>query len=418
MTTLEADEQAEASAARERSERVAALDARAAMLASRRRDIEVRRASLLERGELLAQRVEDIERRLDEDRAARAAAGARRLQHERTMEVLDRLHADLDVHRRELESEHASLSTKRKLISDQVRGHVERLEQARAERTDAEHRLETLRERSRRTEIEEAESRMRLESLVETLRRDLDVEPDVAEAAPRPELPDGVTPAARVRELERELRLLGPINPLALEEFTELRERHSFLEGQLDDVRSTRRDLNRVISAVDQEIESVFSAAYTDVSAHFSTLFSMLFPGGVGRLVLTQPDEMLDTGIEVEAKPSGKNVKKLSLLSGGERSLTALAFLFAVFRSRPSPFYVMDEVEAALDDVNLHRFLGLLREFRQEAQLIVVSHQKRTMEAADVLLGVSMQPGGSSKVIAEHISSPEPLNPQPADLFG
>ncbi|MBA3802796.1 MAG: AAA family ATPase [Acidimicrobiia bacterium] len=334
------------------------------------------------------------------------------------MEVLDRLHADLDVHRGALESEHASLSTKRKLISDQVRGHVERLEQARAERTDAEHRLEALRERSRRTEIEEAESRMRLESLVETLRRDLDVEPDVAEAAPRPELPDGVTPAAKVRELERELRLLGPINPLALEEFTELRERHSFLEGQLDDVRSTRRDLNRVISAVDQEIESVFSAAYTDVSAHFSTLFSMLFPGGVGRLVLTQPDDMLDTGIEVEAKPSGKNVKKLSLLSGGERSLTALAFLFAVFRSRPSPFYVMDEVEAALDDVNLHRFLGLLREFRQEAQLIVVSHQKRTMEAADVLLGVSMQPGGSSKVVAEHISSPEPFDPQPADLFG
>ncbi|MDQ3311547.1 MAG: chromosome segregation protein SMC [Actinomycetota bacterium] len=412
VTTLEADEQAEASAARERSERIAALDARAAMLASRRRDIEVRRASLLERSELLTQRVEDIERRLDEDRAARAAAGERRLQHERTMEVLDRLHTDLDVHRGALESAHASLSTKRKLISDQVRGHVERLELARAERIDAEHRLETLRERSRRTEIEEAESRMRLESLVETLRRDLDVEPDVAEAAPRPELPDGVTPAAKVRELERELRLLGPINPLALEEFTELRERHSFLEGQLDDVRSTRRDLNRVISAVDQEIESVFSAAYTDVSAHFSTLFSMLFPGGVGRLVLTQPDDMLDTGIEVEAKPSGKNVKKLSLLSGGERSLTALAFLFAVFRSRPSPFYVMDEVEAALDDVNLHRFLGLLREFRQEAQLIVVSHQKRTMEAADVLLGVSMQPGGSSKVVAEHITSPEVDDPE------
>ena len=131
----------------------------------------------------------------------------------------------------------------------------------------------------------------------------------------------------------------------------------------------------------------------------------MLFPGGVGNLVLTTPDDLLNTGIEVEAKPSGKNVKKLSLLSGGERSLTALAYLFAVFRSRPSPFYVMDEVEAALDDVNLHRFLGLIHEFRQEAQLLVVSHQKRTMEAGDSLLGITMQPGGSSKVITERVTA-------------
>ncbi len=131
----------------------------------------------------------------------------------------------------------------------------------------------------------------------------------------------------------------------------------------------------------------------------------MLFPGGIGRLVLTAPEDLLNTGIEVEAKPSGKNVKKLSLLSGGERSLTALAYLFAVFRSRPSPFYVMDEVEAALDDVNLHRFLGLIAEFRDEAQLLVVSHQKRTMEAADCLLWVTMQPGGSSRVLVEHQSA-------------
>ena len=158
-----------------------------------------------------------------------------------------------------------------------------------------------------------------------------------------------------------------------------------------------------MIRAVDDEIQSVFAMAFADVSEHFAALFAMLFPGGRGQLLLTQPDDLLNTGIEVEAKPSGKNVKKLSLLSGGERSLTALAFLFAVFRSRPSPFYVMDEVEAALDDVNLHRFLGLLEEFRQEAQLLVVSHQKRTMEAADSLYGVTMQPGGSSKVVSERI---------------
>ena len=153
---------------------------------------------------------------------------------------------------------------------------------------------------------------------------------------------------------------MGPINPLALEEFNELQERHTFLEEQLEDVRNTRRELMRVIKAVDPEIQTVFAAAFADVSAHFTQLFATLFPGGVGQLVLTEPDDLLNTGIEVEAKPSGKNVKKLSLLSGGERSLTALAFLFAVFRSRPSPFYVMDEVEAALDDVNLHRFLGLI----------------------------------------------------------
>ena len=193
--------------------------------------------------------------------------------------------------------------------------------------------------------------------------------------------------------------MLGPINPLALEEFTELQQRHGFLEEQLEDVRTTRRELIRVIRAVDQEIQTVFAAAYADVAANFERLFTTLFPGAPGKLVLTDPDDLLDTGVEVEAKPSGKNVKKLSLLSGGERSLTALAFLFAVFRSRPSPFYVMDEVEAALDDVNLHRFLGLIAEFRQEAQLLIVSHQKRTMEAGDSLLGVTMQPGGSSKVV-------------------
>ncbi len=194
---------------------------------------------------------------------------------------------------------------------------------------------------------------------------------------------------------------MGPINPLALEEFEALEERHHFLESQLEDVRSTRRDLSRVIKAIDGEIVTVFASAFADVASNFESLFSTLFPGGQGSLRLTEPEHLLDTGIEVEARPSGKNVRKLSLLSGGERSLTALAFLFAVFRSRPSPFYVMDEVEAALDDVNLHRFLDLVHEFREEAQLLIVSHQKRTMEAADCLFGVTMQPGGSSKVVSE-----------------
>ena len=149
----------------------------------------------------------------------------------------------------------------------------------------------------------------------------------------------------------------------------------------------------------------MFASAFADVSQNFQDLFETLFPGGKGRLKLTDPENLLTTGIEVEARPSGKNVRKLSLLSGGERSLTALAYLFAVFRARPSPFYVMDEVEAALDDVNLHRFLDLVHEFREEAQLIIVSHQKRTMEAADCLYGVTMQPGGSSRVVSEKVKN-------------
>jgi chromosome segregation protein len=246
---------------------------------------------------------------------------------------------------------------------------------------------------------------VRLETSIDALRRDLDCEPGQAMSTECPPLAEGANPRDRVRELERELRLMGPINPLALQEYEALQERHQFLESQLEDVKSSRRDLSKVIKAIDAEIVNVFASAYADVSQNFEALFETLFPGGHGRLKLTDPDDLLETGIEVEARPSGKNVRKLSLLSGGERSLTALAFLFAVFRSRPSPFYVMDEVEAALDDVNLHRFLELMHEFRQEAQLIVVSHQKRTMEAADCLYGVTMQPGGSSRVVSERVTS-------------
>ena len=202
---------------------------------------------------------------------------------------------------------------------------------------------------------------------------------------------------------------MGPINPLALEEHDALLERHEFLQAQLEDVKASRRELNRVIRAVDQEIVTVFTDAWDDVSRNFTDLFSTLFPGGGGKLILTDPDDLLNTGIEMEARPSGKNVRRLSLLSGGERSLTALAFLFGVFRARPSPFYLMDEVEAALDDVNLHRFLDLVHEFRDEAQLLVVSHQKRTMEAADCLYGVSMPPGGSSRVVSQRVNDDLPV---------
>ena len=254
-------------------------------------------------------------------------------------------------------------------------------------------------------EIAETERRFKADNLREMLRNDLNADSDEALAAAEPTLGESVTPAARVRELESDLRRMGPINTLALQEYEALKERHDFVADQLEDVRSGRRELNKVITAVDAEIVDVFEAAFVDVADNFKQIFSTLFPGGEGKLSLTTPDQMLETGIELEAKPSGKNVRKLSLLSGGERSLTALAFLFAIFRSRPSPFYVMDEVEAALDDINLHRFLDLVAEFRLEAQLLIVTHQKRTMEAADVLYGISMAPGGSSRVLSEKVAS-------------
>ena len=250
-------------------------------------------------------------------------------------------------------------------------------------------------------ELEEAGLNLRVEATVDTLQRELGCSPEAALRAARPALPEDADPSQRLAQLDDELRALGPVNALALEDHQALEERHSFVEGQLEDVRSARRELGKVIRAIDDEITEVFAAAFADVSENFAKLFASLFPGGTAQLRLTDPDDLLGTGIEVEARPSGKRVGKLSLLSGGERSFTALAFLFAVFRSRPSPFYLLDEVEAALDDVNLNRFLELVNEFRDEAQLVVVSHQKRTMEAADCLYGVTMQPGGSSMVVSE-----------------
>ena len=405
VPSLEQEEAAEAEAAKARGEARATLEAQSALLSGRRRDLEVRSAGLIERKQFIEARLVETERRLEADAVARAEAAGHREKIEKILVATERLSLIVDAHRHVIESRLAELHEKRRRQSDEVRALASHLDEMRKQRSATERELEEVRERSRRSEVEEAEVKMRLEATVETLRRDLDVEPEVAEAAEMPELPEGITAPARTRDLERELRLMGPINPLALEEFNELQERHKFLEEQLEDVRNTRRELMRVITAVDNEIQSVFASAFADVSGNFTQLFGNLFPGGTGRLVLTNPDDLLNTGIEVEAKPGGKNVKKLSLLSGGERSLTALAFLFAVFRSRPSPFYVMDEVEAALDDVNLHRFLGLIQEFRQEAQLLIVSHQKRTMEAGDCLLGVSMQPGGSSKVVTEKASS-------------
>jgi chromosome segregation protein len=211
----------------------------------------------------------------------------------------------------------------------------------------------------------------------------------------------------RAATAQRQLDQLGRVNPLALEEYAALEERHQFLANQLEDLKKTRRDLLTVVKEVDDRVQQVFTSAFADTASEFEQIFSRLFPGGEGRLVLTEPDDMLATGIDVEARPPGKKVKRLSLLSGGERSLTAIAFLLAIFKARPSPFYVLDEVEAALDDTNLQRLLGIFDELRGISQLIVVTHQKRTMEVADALYGTSMQGDGVSTVISQRLRERE-----------
>jgi chromosome segregation protein len=398
VRTRERDAQAAHDAA------VAELDRRAGDVAAMRRDLEVRVATLAERWAVLTRRLEGVDARLSSrDATEHAEAEQRRAALSGRARAYREVEQRLTVLLAEVEAIHDRLRERRRRQSEAARSSGERLDALRAERAGLEQESAETREKLNRAEIDEAETRMRLENAIEKLRTDFDCEPAVALDAPQPEVPEGTTLAGRARELERELRMLGPINPLALQEHDALAERHTFLQQQLDDVKESRRELLRVIRAVDREIVSVFQTAFQDVSEHFAALFATLFPGGAGRVFLTDPDDVLNTGIEIEARPSGKNVRRLSLLSGGERSLTALAFLFAVFRARPSPFYLLDEVEAALDDVNLHRFLDLVDEFRNEAQLVIVTHQKRTMEAGDLLYGVSMPPGGSSKVVSQRV---------------
>jgi chromosome segregation protein len=237
-------------------------------------------------------------------------------------------------------------------------------------------------------------------------------------AARRGEVPGEVEPPPPTRYVraeqerraaaaQRQLDQLGKVNPLALEEFAALEERHTFLATQLEDIKKTRRDLLTVVKEVDDRVQQVFAAAFEDTAREFEDIFGRLFPGGQGRLVLTEPDDMLATGIDFEARPPGKKVKRLSLLSGGERSLTAIAFLVAIFKARPSPFYVLDEVEAALDDTNLQRLLHIFEELRASSQLIIVTHQKRTMEVADALYGISMRGDGVSSVVSQRLRERE-----------
>ncbi|MDQ5855194.1 MAG: AAA family ATPase, partial [Actinomycetota bacterium] len=303
-----------------------------------------------------------------------------------------------------------------------VRGRVRELAEELAKLTDTVHRDEVLRAQQR-LRIEQLEIRIAddfgigLDDLVAEYGPTIPVPPPASEmveyelaaqrgeqvSAPQPVPYDRASQTRRAQRAERDLTLLGKVNPLALEEFAALEERYKFLSTQLEDLKATRRDLLTVVAEVDEKVLEVFTEAFHDVAREFETVFATLFPGGEGRLVLTEPDDMITTGIEVEARPPGKKVKRLSLLSGGEKSLTAVAMLVAIFRARPSPFYVLDEVEAALDDTNLNRLIALFELLRDRSQLIVITHQKATMEVADALYGVSMRGDGITTVISQRL---------------
>jgi len=357
-------------------------------------------------------RTKEVERRARMQREAAIAAAV----SVAIDQVLDRLEVSLSTAsstKAELEQQRAERETRLQSLRHSAR----ELEKERSALVDSVHR----------DELARTEQQARITAIEEKVLGDFGVSQDVliAEYGPDQLVPPSMkapgdeetssgeleTPKPYVRaeqekrakEAERQLALLGRVNPLALEEFQAMEERHKFLGEQLEDVKRTKADLEQVIKEVDDRVQQVFAEAFADTAREFQAGFSRLFPGGEGKLVLVDPDNLLISGVDVEARPAGKKVKRLSLLSGGERSLVAVAFLVSLFKARPSPFYVLDEVEASLDDINLGRLLQIYEELREESQLIVVTHQKRTMEIADSLYGVGMRNDGVSAVISQRL---------------
>ncbi|MEA2452470.1 MAG: chromosome segregation protein [Actinomycetota bacterium] len=279
----------------------------------------------------------------------------------------------------------------------------QRLTAMRARERELTQSLEEVTRKQNEAAVRRAETRARTEAIAERAMEEWAMSVDELTQLERFTQEQEAESRTEVEKLDREMKRLGAVNPHAAEEFRELSEREEFLVTQIDDLQSGKRDLMKVVHDVDDTIVRVFGEAFDDVAREYEGVIARLFPGGSGGIKLTDPSDLLGSGIEIEARPPGKNVRKLTLLSGGERSLVALAFLFSIFRSRPSPFYLLDEVEAALDDVNLHRFLGLVDELEERAQILIVTHQKRTMEAADVLYGVSMAKDGVSRVVAKRM---------------
>ncbi len=420
-------------------------DARASSVAeARQAEVEARLAvrTQEERARAMSGRADQLQRAAEAERTARAARERARQRRERATQVAAAVQRAAELALSRLDRALVRAGAERDRLQAGRAEREQALAAARRTVRELGGRLAELTDAVHRDEVARAEQRLRIEQLSTRAVEEFGIEPEALLAeygndqpvppsaqemaeyqqalergeqvvAPQPGPFDRRMQEKRASRAERDLALLGKVNPLALEEFAALEERHQFLATQLEDLKNTRRDLLTVVKEVDDRILEVFTAAYHDVEREFEIVFRTLFPGGEGRLVLTDPEDMLTTGIEVEARPPGKKVKRLSLLSGGERSLTAVAMLVAIFRARPSPFYVMDEVEAALDDVNLGRLVGLIGELRASSQLIVITHQKRTMEVADALYGVSMRGDGITQVISQRLREPDEAEPVP-----
>ena len=387
--------------------------------------------TLEERARALAGRADALRRAADRERQARVREIARRERMLREARTATAVQAGATFLAQQLEHSLA-LAARERSEAEAARSEAEAaLGAARGTVRSLTRDFESLVDAAHRDEVARAEQQMRVEALAERAMAELGLEAAalLSEYGPDKPVPvltreDGSTTSGeddepgpvpyvrdqqqkRLRTAERELSLLGRVNPLALEEFDALEERHRFLSEQLEDLRKTRRDLLDIIVEVDNRVQQVFADAYTDVAAAFERVFARLFPGGEGRLILTEPGNWLTTGVDVEARPPGKKIKRLSLLSGGERALVAVSFLISLFIARPSPFYILDEVEAALDDTNLGRLLEIYEELRATSQLLVITHQKRTMEIADALYGISMRGDGVSTVISSRLRETE-----------
>ena len=372
------------------------------------------------------------QRERERDAAAEAARRAviRRAQREIAADVAAQVPALLDSVDRSVTQARVDLAT-----AESARTAVtQELAELRTQETAIRARLTGLTESVHGLELQIHEKRLHVTSLLERVASELGLDEDVlvAEYGPdqhvavdfpadsaAPTRPRARTTRAadevetvpfdragqrkRLQDAERKLSQLGRVNPLALEEFAALEQRHKFLTEQLADLTQTRKDLLTIIDELDERMQSIFLAAFEDTRVAFGEVFPVLFPGGTGSISLTDPEHPLTTGIEVAVRPVGKKIERLSLLSGGERSLAAVALLTAIFKARPSPFYILDEVEAALDDANLGRLLGVFEQLRESSQLIVITHQKRTMEIADALYGVSMRQDGVSAVVGQRV---------------
>ena len=376
-----------------------------------------------ERANSLADRAKSLEAAARSEIEARERARARRERRARDARVAEAVRNGAG-HAVTVVSQLLEVATERRAEADRIKGELDSaLKEERARVAAVGDELRELTDTVHRDEVARAQQRLRIETLQTKAIEEHGIDPEVLVEefgphqliphVPGPDddpdnLPDPVAfvrevQEKRLRSAERKLSQLGRVNPLALEEFAALEERHKFLTEQLEDLKNSKQDLLDIVAEVDKRVEEAFTSAFEDTAREFEGVFSRLFPGGDGRITLTDPNNMLATGIEVEARPPGKKIKRLSLLSGGERSLVAVALLVAIFKARPSPFYIMDEVEAALDDANLGRLITLFEELRDSSQLIVITHQKRTMEIADALYGVSMRGDGVTTVVSQRI---------------